>query len=96
MLLLIGGAACGQPVAFAAGLLLAHTRELLHPTRQGLRAAFFSLAVMPLKAVCLLDAAVRTLWRMGVSHKHLLEWTTSAQAEQQRGARLLPLGRMAR
>ncbi|WP_264298872.1 GH36-type glycosyl hydrolase domain-containing protein [Pseudooceanicola spongiae] len=26
------------------------------------------------------DAIVRTLWRMGVSRRHLLEWTTAAQA----------------
>ncbi len=28
-----------------------------------------------------LDAAVRSLWRMAVSQRHLLEWTTAAQAQ---------------
>ena len=28
----------------------------------------------------MMDAALRSLWRMTVSHRHLLEWTTAAQA----------------
>ncbi|WP_273691863.1 GH36-type glycosyl hydrolase domain-containing protein [Ketogulonicigenium vulgare] len=30
----------------------------------------------------MMDAVTRTLWRMGVSHRHLLEWTTAAQASR--------------
>ena len=37
-------------------------------------------------AVVALDAAARTLWRMAVSHRHLLEWTTAQQAEGAGGA----------
>ena len=33
------------------------------------------------KAGLLLDAIIRALWRMGVSRKHLLQWTTAAQAQ---------------
>ena len=33
------------------------------------------------KAVLLLDAIVRALWRMAFSRKHLLQWTTAAQAQ---------------
>jgi len=29
------------------------------------------------------DAIVRTVWRMAVSRRHLLEWTTAAAAQQQ-------------
>ena len=33
------------------------------------------------KAVLFLDAIARALWRMGFSRKHLLQWTTAAQAQ---------------
>ena len=33
------------------------------------------------KAGLLLDAIIRALWRMGISRKHLLQWTTAAQAQ---------------
>ena len=33
------------------------------------------------KAVLLLDAIGRALWRLGVSRRHLLQWTTAAQAQ---------------
>jgi cyclic beta-1,2-glucan synthetase len=33
------------------------------------------------KSVLQLDAIARALWRMGVSRKHLLQWTTAAQAQ---------------
>jgi len=43
------------------------------------------LALLPDETRLLLDAIVRTLWRLRVSHKHLLAWTASA--ELPRGAR---------
>ena len=33
------------------------------------------------KAALLLDAVARALWRIGISRKHLLQWTTAAQAQ---------------
>ncbi len=33
------------------------------------------------KACLLLDAIARALWRMGISRKYLLQWTTAAQAQ---------------
>ena len=33
------------------------------------------------KSGLLLDAIARALWRMGISRKHLLQWTTAAQAQ---------------
>lgn len=33
------------------------------------------------KAWLMLDAIVRALWRMGISRKHLLQWTTAAQTQ---------------
>ena len=44
-----------------------------------------SLAVLPHQAWMMTDAIVRALWRMGVSHKKLLEWETAADAEQRAG-----------
>ncbi len=38
----------------------------------------------------MMDAVMRSLWRTGVSHRHLLEWTTAAQASG--GARPGPWG----
>lgn len=43
------------------------------------------LAVLPHTAWINLDAIVRTCWRVFVSRKNLLEWTTAAQAEQEKG-----------
>ena len=41
-----------------------------------------ALLLLPMMAVTRLDAILRALWRMRVSHKRLLQWTTAAQAEQ--------------
>src|SRR3546814_5402672 len=35
---------------------------------------------MPYEAWLSLDAIARTLWRMAISHRHMLEWTPSSQA----------------
>src|SRR6185312_15691560 len=39
-------------------------------------------AWLPHEALYGLDAIVRTLWRMGVSGRHLLQWQTSSDAER--------------
>lgn len=41
-----------------------------------------ALAVLPDKAYMSLDAMVRSIYRIKVSNKHLLEWTTSEDAEK--------------
>ena len=43
----------------------------------------------------LLDAWFRATWRLVVSRRHLLEWTTAAQAQAQSSQRLLPFLRNA-
>jgi len=50
----------------------------------GLRAAQlgFELACLPFEAWSNLDAIVRTLWRLGVSHRRLLEWCPSSEVER--------------
>jgi len=42
----------------------------------------FMLACLPYEAYFSLDAIVRTIWRMTVSHKKLLEWNLSGRQEQ--------------
>ena len=39
-----------------------------------------TLAVLPYEALLSLDAILRSCWRMLVSHRHLLEWTTHREA----------------
>ena len=85
VLLLLFGAAEGLPAAFLAGLLLPHAREILLPSPQAAKAALYRFILLPFEAYRLLDAAFRTLWRMLVSHRRLLEWTPSAEAERMRG-----------
>ncbi len=41
-----------------------------------------SLAFLPHEAYYHLDAIVRTLWRITVSHRHLLQWQTSSDVER--------------
>ncbi len=52
------------------------------PMLQGLARGLMSLAFLPFEAYSSLDAIVRTLYRRLVSHKHLLEWQTAADAER--------------
>ena len=47
----------------------------------------FEFACLPYEAAFSLDAIVRTLWRMGVSHRSLLEWCPSSEVERKLGAR---------
>ena len=44
-------------------------------------AAAWQFSQLPVQALMLLDAAVRSLWRMLISRRLLLEWTTAAQAQ---------------
>ena len=46
------------------------------------RQALWQLCLLPVSAVTRLDAILRALWRMLISHKKLLEWTTAAQADR--------------
>jgi cyclic beta-1,2-glucan synthetase len=60
------------------------TRDFLRDSVRGV----FEFAVLPHQAYLMLDAIGRTLWRMGVSRRHLLEWVTAAEAEQRAGRTL--------
>ncbi|MCY0901364.1 MAG: glycosyl transferase family 36 [Firmicutes bacterium] len=47
-------------------------------------------ALLPFSSALMLDAIVRTLWRLGVSRKHLLEWAHSARVDRQFSGRRRP------
>ncbi|MFC5581561.1 GH36-type glycosyl hydrolase domain-containing protein [Rhodanobacter terrae] len=51
--------------------------SLQHFARMGL-----GLAWLPHEVLYQLDAIVRTLWRMAISHRHLLQWQTSSEVER--------------
>ena len=40
------------------------------------------MLLLPVQALNRLDAALRALWRQGVSHRRLLEWVTAAQGDE--------------
>ena len=45
--------------------------------------AIINIMTLPTKAYISLDAGIRTIYRMSVTKEHLLEWTTSDEAEKQ-------------
>jgi cyclic beta-1,2-glucan synthetase len=54
---------------------------------------FFRLAFLCHQGLLMLDAVVRTLVRMAVTHKSLLEWETAAEAEEMRAGKTSPAER---
>jgi len=68
-------------VAYLKDLALSFAIEQV---RMGL---FFALLLH--QSVIMIDAAVRTIFRMGVTRRNLLEWETAAQAEMSAGPRSL-------
>ena len=55
-----------------------HLRAGMRTGWQHLVRMALALAWLPHEVQYSLDAIVRTLWRMGASHRHLLEWQTSS------------------
>ncbi|MGO9120767.1 MAG: GH36-type glycosyl hydrolase domain-containing protein [Syntrophales bacterium] len=60
-------------------LLSQHLDANLHSAGRHFAQAAFTLICLPYEAFFSLDAIVRTGWRMLVTHKRLLEWSTSAE-----------------
>ncbi len=89
LLLVLAAFAAGPLMGALAGL--APSRDAIakrHFYRQaladGLRAVLgglWHLAMLLQHALAALDAVGRALWRLGVSHRGLLQWTTAASAE---------------
>lgn len=63
--------------------LSSHLKSALTPASQPIARALFSLTALPHEAWYSLDAIVRTLWRMSVSRRKLLQWRTSRDVEQE-------------
>jgi cellobiose phosphorylase len=57
--------------------LKAHLTSVALAAGRRLMQVAFELACLPFEASVSLDAVMRTLWRMQVSHRHLLEWNPS-------------------
>ena len=62
-----------------------HLTSALRCASTHLSQAAFTLACLPYEAYFSLDAIVRTLWRMMVSRRRLLEWSVSSEADRNRG-----------
>jgi cyclic beta-1,2-glucan synthetase len=59
-----------------------HLAAAAHAAGQRFIQAGFSLATLPHEAYYSLDAILRTLWRLLVSHQRLLEWNPSGDQER--------------
>jgi cellobiose phosphorylase len=61
--------------------LSSHLQDAIASIGRGLTRALLYLACLPYEAFFSLDAVLRTLWRMLVSHRHMLEWRTSGDVD---------------
>ena len=66
--------------------LKSHVAALARDARLATAQATLHLALIADKAYAMTDAIVRTLTRLVISRKHLLEWTTAAQAKSMAAA----------
>ncbi len=62
--------------------LSTHLRQAAAGCAAGLRRAPVVLACLPYEAWFSLDAIFRTLWRMGISRRNLLQWAPSSEVER--------------
>jgi cyclic beta-1,2-glucan synthetase len=69
-----------------ASAVIRQSRMAVHATAWQV---LLSAAFLANQAAIAIDAIVRTLWRLFVSRRHLLEWETAAAAEARLGAGLL-------
>ncbi|MBF0575130.1 GH36-type glycosyl hydrolase domain-containing protein [Dysgonomonas sp. GY617] len=65
--------------------LLMHLQDAFRKSWRQLKQVLLSLVLLPYEAYLNMDAIVSTLWRLLVTHKHLLKWKTSIDAEQTAG-----------
>jgi cyclic beta-1,2-glucan synthetase len=78
----ITGFALGSWPVLLMAVLPSRLGSLLRPTLKTLASLGARLAALPLEARSQLDAVIRTIWRVCVSHRNMLEWVTSADAEK--------------
>ncbi len=78
--LLLYAAVSGRPYLMLLLLVLPNPGAFFHPKPLG--AFFVRLCTLPYEIQMLLDAVLRTAYRLIFSRKHMLQWVTAAQAEQ--------------
>ena len=61
---------------------LSHLRALIADLWLSLRQIAFQIILLPHQAALMIDAITRTLYRLAISHRNLLEWVTAAQSTQ--------------
>lgn len=65
-----------------------HLMASLYNAGRHLSNALFTLTILPYEAFYSTDAIIRTLWRMTISRKNLLEWVPSSEAGRRSGTDL--------
>ncbi len=91
LIILPGRAIYLQPLHWGIiGILaVAYLKKLIKAVKFGtplshyLGRDLFKLLVLPYQAVTMVDAIIRTLYRMTISRRYLLEWVTAAEAGKQ-------------
>lgn len=85
---LVLGFARGSGALIAAGLLPVVVPFLLHFSlkKDALERLLMRFSLLPHEAYVSMDAVLRTLFRLIVSKKHLLQWVTADDAERRGGA----------
>ncbi|UNK44094.1 cyclic beta 1-2 glucan synthetase [Luteimonas sp. S4-F44] len=63
-----------------------HLQQVGDATGRGLVRAVVNFACLPYEAMFSLSAIAVTLWRMLVSHRHLLQWNPSSEVERSLGS----------
>ncbi len=81
LMLLLLSAYFKNPWLFALGVLATELEVLLAPSYTGLLVFITRLAFLPLEAFTMGDAILRTLHRVFISHRHMLDWVTAAQGD---------------
>lgn len=61
---------------------LLHLQDVLSKGVHQLSQTFFSIALFPYEAYLYVDAIVRSLWRLTVTHRNLLQWQTAEEADR--------------
>ncbi|MCD8264488.1 MAG: hypothetical protein LUD02_10425 [Tannerellaceae bacterium] len=61
---------------------LLHLKDICYKGGHQLKQVLFTIATFPYEAYLCTDAMVRSLWRLAVSHRHLLQWQTAEEGER--------------
>jgi cyclic beta-1,2-glucan synthetase len=85
----------GDVAARPTGLpIRLHLRTVAASGARRMAQSAFGLAVLPYEAVFSLDAVLKTWWRMLITRRGLLEWTTSRDARRSASKRLVEFFRV--